>query len=70
MDSDHRSPVKNQLVETVLFDFRRRLGSAPSAVGDLNRAIWAAISAGTSWFSGKALGLLALRRCSTWEMKC
>jgi hypothetical protein len=47
MDSNHRSPVKDQLVETVLFDFQRRLGSAPSAVGDLNRAIWAAISAGT-----------------------
>ena len=27
--------------------FQRRLGSAPSAAGDLNRAIWAAISAGT-----------------------
>ena len=26
---------------------QRRLGSAPSAIGDLNRAIWAAISAGT-----------------------
>src|SRR5690349_6168831 len=26
---------------------QRRLGSAPSAVGDLNHAIWAAISAGT-----------------------
>jgi hypothetical protein len=47
MDSNHRSPVKDQLVETVLFDFQRRLGSAPSEVGDLNRAIWAAISAGT-----------------------
>ena len=43
MDSNHRSPV---LVETVLFDFQRRPGSAPSEVGDLNRAIWAAISAG------------------------
>src|SRR5437588_5192419 len=27
--------------------FQQRLGSAPSAVGDLNRAIWATISAGT-----------------------
>jgi hypothetical protein len=47
MDSNHRSPVKDQLVETVYLTFQRRLGSAPSAVGDLNRAIWAAISAGT-----------------------
>jgi hypothetical protein len=34
MDSNHRSPVKDQLVETVLFDFQRRLGSAPSTVGE------------------------------------
>jgi hypothetical protein len=47
MDLNHRSPVKDQLVETVLFDFPAEARKRTSAVGDLNRAIWAAISAGT-----------------------
>jgi hypothetical protein len=45
MDSNHRSPVKDQLVETVLFEFPAK--GRKRTVGDLNRAIWAAISAGT-----------------------
>jgi hypothetical protein len=47
MDSNHRSPVKDQLVETVLFDFPAEvrectIGSRRSQPRD-----WAAISAGT-----------------------
>jgi len=63
MDSNHRAadsalegdgyrtigpPVKDQLVETVLFEFPAEGSEAHHrGVGGLNRAIWAAISAGT-----------------------
>ena len=80
MDSNHRSPVKDRLVETVLFDFpaeaRKR---TPSAVGDLNRAIWAAISAGTitsattttaSAGDGGALKTAALLTGDRWFESC
>src|SRR6476620_9116546 len=47
MDSNHRSPVMDQLVETVLFEFPAEARKRTIGGRDLNRAIWAAISAGT-----------------------
>ena len=37
MDANHRSPVKDQLVETVLFDFPAEARKRTMAVGDLRR---------------------------------